>query len=469
MRCWLVVDDSGSMTHYDEVTRRLFEAIRRDLENDLEVRAFKTGSALRGLAPYSGSHLGNSGGDGFQHIGHYIRTSIPGREAPEFVIYLTDSEANFEAHRADLDAHKILMVDVTAPWITGPRSGMLDEKAETITEALMHHGDCPDYGCDEGDEECDYAFCGVNVFQTQPFYPRWDQRNADMQAMTDRFMVRAQASMSAWSTGYSKSIKSLLDEIGPGDVIFFDELAKVARPYDVVGPHMLAFKHPVDKDLDEINRTLDAHKDAGVQRRALIGVEINDKIMKIVGGNSLTPEQQLRIKATRYRLYTECLNMDHEHAHRAAFVTDTLVKTLNPEAPGGPTMSARINTTVSLTVTDRNRATVLDLKTLIAEVERVGGTDDSYIDLQSAYSRGTVDAVVVTAVEVTQPELDPSVACALTIEDTAAKVNTLIDLSRDGTRTVREQARKALTDLATPKPAAKTTAKKAAAKPAAKN
>jgi hypothetical protein len=294
--------------------------------------------------------------------------------------------------------------------------------------------------------------------------------------MTDRWELRSKQMYE--NEGKKRAYYKALDKIGPGDVVFFDELRKVTHPArDVLGS---PFKHPVDKDLDEINKKLDQYQSWGVSVRAELGAEIVQKIKRIIEGNSLTPTQQIRVKATRYRMFTECMGMSHETAHISAFQLPLPVSTTQHldfdhtlyirEAPGGPSMSqSQITTTVSMQVRDSQRATLKDLKTLITEVERVGGTDESYVDINRLHS-ACLDAVVVTAVQVTEPDLDPTVACALTIEDAAVKVNTLIDLTVNGGRTVREQARKALTDLttaATAKPA-KSAKKATAAKPAAK-
>jgi hypothetical protein len=359
------------MSGYSEVTKRLYNELRHTLENSFLVRTYKT--STQGLRMYRGEAPGQGGGDGFRYIGELIRSTR--REAlPTFVIYLTDSGADLELTHSNLLTYKILMVDVTAPWITGSGSPNLDQKAHQIIDAVLEECCLDD---EYHDEECEATYCGVSV-------------------------------------------------------------------------------------------------------RAELGAEIVQKIKRIIEGNSLTPTQQIRVKATRYRMFTECMGMSHETAHISAFQLPLPVSTTQHldfdhtlyirEAPGGPSMSqSQITTTVSMQVRDSQRATLKDLKTLITEVERVGGTDESYVDINRLHS-ACLDAVVVTAVQVTEPDLDPTVACALTIEDAAVKVNTLIDLTVNGGRTVREQARKALTDLttaATAKPA-KSAKKATAAKPAAK-
>jgi hypothetical protein len=119
LQCWLVVDDSGSMSGYSEVTKRLYNELRHTLENSFLVRTYKT--STQGLRMYRGEAPGQGGGDGFRYIGELIRSTR--REAlPTFVIYLTDSGADLELTHSNLLTYKILMVDVTAPWITGSGS-----------------------------------------------------------------------------------------------------------------------------------------------------------------------------------------------------------------------------------------------------------------------------------------------------------------------------------------------------------
>jgi hypothetical protein len=427
--CWIVLDDSGSLTSYDERIRRIHASMRDEFECSFDVRTWTTSSSY-GMGALSARPIGSGGGDGMSKMFDMLTTDRGAfARSPCFVVYLTDGEANLTPDIINAIRHfHVVLVDITDPRWNNECD--VNHNLTRLHDFLIH--DCEDDCCecdDDYDCECSDDPC-LESFESgsQPFYPNWARQvgysEADQKALTDRYLFRSET--------YARMLAS--------HVSYFDELSKVYKPPEAL---MSCFKHPVDTDLDAINREIDRCVGQELYKRASIGCELNGKIKKVVGGNSLTPKQQERIKATQYRLYTVCLDMPHEAVIKSVYGTNTINI---PEVQEGQPMShAQITTTVSLKVASSRNATVRDLKTLITEVERVGGTDDSFVNLENAWRNGCLDAIVVVAVDVTEPELDPQVACILSIKDTAQRVSALMDLHRD-TRDplVREQIKQAL-------------------------
>lgn len=461
IRGFLVADHSGSITPYADTLRRVFDALKHELSDPICLTTFRTSSSygMEGWSGTEGRPLGEGGGDGTKAIFEYVDRMWQDR--PSFIIYLTDDSPCFDNGLHELvAAHKMLIVDVTEfkkKW-----AGAFDSAVSRIYDALLHDGDCPDaedcnceFEC-ECEDDCEF-YEYHNLFQKQPFFLGWSKYR----------MLGTPKSV--WAKGFAEAMN-------PDRIAYFDELYKATNPALLTMAQM--FKHPVDKDLDEINKEIDQGKDKTLQARAMLACEVNVKIRKVLGGNSLTPAQHERLRATKYRMYTELLNLTHqqsigatygkdgdkmaaymERIRRCRHLTDPIKRNstaieiyrdlnrdnvfpgrtelmaevgqeffnITPEVQEGHHMSTQITTTVSLKVHSRHQATLADLKALITEVERVGGTDESYVNLENTYRNGCFDAVVVTARQ--EPEVDPRVEAAASIEDTAKRVAALLDLS----------------------------------------
>lgn len=442
-RAWLVVDDSGSMTQFSDLVCALHMHTKYDLESDFDVSSYMTGSSS-GMTPIGTvEKVGNGGGDGFKNLIDMLNATIVAH--PTFVVYFTDSEANIDRYLAEIAKYKILLVDVTNPMFRP----YLDtyQKCEIITNALTHEAECEDqeYDLDE-DCECDYAYCGVDIFKTQPFYPNWKHAVA-WSPEASAFMDRAYARMpDHYGTSKGPMIRAFAERLKDQmqHITFTDEITKM-----YVDP-WTAKRNEISAEINDSNTKIDQHKGTSLQTRAQLGCEINAKVKRMLDepGDIINPSLRTRINNLRFRIYTECLGIPAEAAHNA----------LNPsnEVQEGQPMSTQITTTVSLKVHSRHQATLADLKALITEVERVGGTDESYVNLENTYRNGCFDAVVVTARQ--EPEVDPRVEAAASIEDIAKRVAALLDLSHTYP-SLRNQVEAALVGKA--KPAKKATQAKA--------
>ena len=415
-RAWLVVDDSGSMTQFSDLVCALHMHTKYDLESDFDVSSYMTGSSS-GMTPIGTvEKVGNGGGDGFKNLIDMLNATIVAH--PTFVVYFTDSEANIDRYLAEIAKYKILLVDVTNPMFRP----YLDtyQKCEIITNALTHEAECEDqeYDLDE-DCECDYAYCGVDIFKTQPFYPNWRRTVAwspEASAMMDRVYARMPdhygTSKGPMIRAFAESLKNQMQHI-----TFTDEITKM-----YVDP-WTAKRNEISAEINDSNTKIDQHKGTSLQTRAQLGCEINAKVKRMLAepGDIINPSLRTRINNLRFRIYTECLDIPVEAA----------LNSLNPsnEVQEGQPMSTQITTTVSLKVSSRHQASLADLKALIAEVERVGGTDESYVNLESAYRNGCFDAVVVTANQVTTTE-DPRLTTVLSITNEVERIGALLDLYR---------------------------------------